>query len=170
MNKNLRKISPVITLIAGIAAGLLLLIKPSAALNSVIKILGWGMIIAGAIQAVSLFLSGSKNANDYYNPLAFAVGGIAVLTLAHLVKKLIPLAIGIMLLVMGVLKIKNAFAMKNGNDKKWIITLVMAAFSVVFALFIIFHPATFTNTVLRIIGVLILLECADDIFALKIFR
>ena len=169
MKKYLGKFSPAITLIAGIVAGVLLIFKPNATLNSVISIIGWGLIIAGALMAVEHLLSAKKDLKDYTDSAVLLVGGIAVLVLSGLIKRIVPMIIGVILLLSGLYKLKNALAMKKSGSRQWVYMAVMAALSIGFAIFVFCQPVKITNTVLRIIGVLILVECAEDLFAMKIF-
>lgn len=170
MNKQLKKISPMILLVAGVVSGLMLLISPSFAMKIIKNILGWGLIVAAVIQAVGMYMAGSRNANDYIAPVGYLIGGILVLTLTRLFKRLVPIAIGIILLISGIMKLRNTYMLKNNSDKKWLIGVGMAAFSILFGLFMIIFPASFEGIILRIIGVLILVECVDDLFALKLFK
>lgn len=170
MNKYLKKLSPTVTVIAGIIAGVLLLLRPAATLNSVMKILGWGLIAAGASEAVSSFLSGKKTLSDYITSAAFVLGGIVVLLISRKVGRILSVAIGIFLLVSGIYKLIGAFGLKNGRSSAWIAPMVMAGISIAFALFMLIYPAQFTGIILRILGVMILVECAQDLFALKLFK
>lgn len=166
-NKKLNLTTPIIMLIAGAIAGLMLLIKPGATLNSVIRIAGWALIINGAVTAVQLFMAGKRNVNDYISCILQVAGGIAFMAIARFLVKLIPIVVGLGLIGLGAYKIKTAIDMKGKGKltNQMILIIALAAVSAIVGIYVLLHPSGFTNTVIRILGAYILIECAEDLFA-----
>ena len=156
----------VIMLIAGAAAGLFLLLKPGATLNAVIRISGWALILDGAIKLLQRFLKGKRQKEDFYLPAAEIIGGIAFMAVARFLVRLIPVIVGLVLIGLGIYKGKTALETKKRiNGSQWMIMLGLAVASAVIGLYVLFHPNGFTQTVIRILGGYILIECAEDLYA-----
>lgn len=159
--------TPILLAIAGAVAGLFLLLKPGATLGTVIKLAGWALIIDGIIKAIQLFLSGKKKPQDYLMPAVQVIAGIAFMVVARFLIKLIPILVGLALIALGAYKIKTALDLKKKSaaDKKWIIIFALSALSIIIGIYVLCHPAGFTNTVIRILGAYLLIECAEDLYA-----
>ena len=159
--------TPIILAIAGAVAGLFLLLRPGATLGTVIRIAGWALILDGAIKAVQLFLSGKRKLNDYVMPAAQVIFGVLFMIIARFLLKLIPIVVGLALIALGAYKIKTALDLKkkSASDKKWIVILALSALSAVIGIYVLCHPSGFTNTVIRILGAYLLIECAEDLYA-----
>lgn len=164
-NKTLT--TPILLAIAGAVSGLFLLIKPGATLGIVIKLVGWALIIDAVIKAVQLVLSGKRKMDDFLMPAVQVIAGIAFMVIARFLLKLIPILIGLLLIALGAYKIKTALDIKkkSGTNKNWMIILLLSALSAIIGIYILFHPAGFTNTVIRIIGAYLMIECAEDLYA-----
>lgn len=168
MSRSYKRIqTPVILLIAGVIAGLFLLIKPGTTLNAVVNIAAWALILDGAIRAVQLFMEGKRNINDYIYAIAEVVIGILFTIVARFLLKLIPVAVGLVLIALGVYKGKTALELKGKGtlDKKSIIIIVLAVISVIIGVYILFHPSQFNKTIIRLLGAYILIECAENLYA-----
>ena len=158
--------TPVIMLIAGILAGLFLLLKPGATLGAVIRIVGWALIIDGILKAMRMLMNGKRNFENFRLPAIEILGGIAFMAAARLLIRLIPIAVGLILIMLGVYKAKSAFNIKNSsNGKQWMLLFAFAVASAVVGVYVLVHPAGFTQTVIRILGGYLLIECAEDLYA-----
>ncbi len=163
--------SSAIMLIAGAAAGLFLLFRPGATLQAVIRIGGCALILDGAIKAVQRLLMGQRRMENFYLPAFEIVGGFAFMAVARFLMKLIPVAVGLVLIALGVYKGKTALALKKrANGSQWMIMLVFAIASAIIGVYVLLHPSGFTQTVIRILGAYLLIECAEDLYAYYISR
>jgi len=168
MKKHYQKYSPALTLIIGLIVGILLIFKPGAMIDLVVKIIGWGLIAVGAFMAGQKFVEGKKDLQSYVQGALMIVVGILVLLFAKSILKIFPLAIGILLLIAGLYKLKTAFELRKSSGNKWIYMAAIAAASIIFAIIMIVRPTNVSDLALRIIGIFIVIECAEDLFALKI--
>ena len=164
--------TPIIYAAAGAIAGLWLLIKPGNALNSVIKIAGWALIIDGILKAVLMLLNGKRKIEDYIAPAVEVLLGAAFMAVARFLVKLIPIGVGLILIGLGAYKIKTGLEMraKFVNDKKWILIVALSAASIIFGIYVLLHPSGFTSTVLRILGAYLLIECAEDLYTFYVSK
>lgn len=91
---------------------------------------------------------------------------------AHLLLRIIPIIIGLGLIALGGYKIKTALMVKGkaASDKSWIVIIVFAAVSIIVGIYILSHPAGLTNTLIRILGVYLLIECAEDLYAYYLMK
>ncbi|MBQ5771233.1 MAG: DUF308 domain-containing protein [Clostridia bacterium] len=159
--------TPIILAAGGALAGLFLLIKPGASLGAVIRFIGWAMIIDGAIRAVKAFLRGERNRMGYMIPAVQIVSGIAFMAIARILIGIVPVLIGSGLIGLAAYKIRLAMIGKKnaGIGKKDAAMFAAAALSAVVGIYVIFHPAVFTSTLIRLLGGYILLESAEDLIA-----
>lgn len=159
--------TPILLAIAGAIAGLLLLIKPGATLASVIKLVGWALILDGAIKAVQLFMGGKKRADNYMMPAVQVVAGVAFMIVARFLLKLIPVLVALGLIALGGYKIKTALDLKkkSASDKRFMIMFALSALSIIFGAYVLLHPSGFTNSIIRILGAYLLIESAEDLYA-----
>lgn len=158
--------TPIIMLLGGAAAGLFLLLKPGATLAAVIRIVGWALILDGAIKAIQRYLKGKRQMEDFYLPCAEIIGGFIFMAVARFLIKLIPLAVGLVLIALGVYKGKTALELKKrSNAGQWMIMLALSIASAIIGLYVLLHPNGFNQTVIRILGGYLLVECAEDLYA-----
>ena len=173
MKKSVKSLTtPIIMLLAGAIAGLFLLLKPGATLALVIKIAGWALILDGAIKAIQMFYEGKRTPDSYLMPLVQIIAGILFMVISRFLLKLIPIAAGLILVSLGAYKLKTALDLKKKyvNSSKWIVFLALSAASIAIGIYVLCHPNGFTNTVIRILGAYLLIECAEDIYAYYISK
>lgn len=163
--KNLA--TPIIMLIAGAIAGLFLLLKPGATLRSVIRIASWALIISGAVCAVQMYLQGKRKASDYLYAGIQILAGILLMTITRFVLKLIPAAVGLILIALGGYKLYTAYLMKGTGkiSRNALIICAFAVVSIIIGIYVLSNPSSFTNTLIRILGAYLLVECAEDLYA-----
>ena len=153
-------------LILGLVIGVLLLVSPGTVTNLLFTIVAWALIIFGAINVLSSFFGGGKRTNTSLGTsLLMVLGGILLLVFKGSIIDAIELVIGILLIAGGAIKLFSALDMRKVLHGQWLITIVIAIAMIVFGLLLTFGVFNVTDTILRIVGIVFIIESAQDLFA-----
>lgn len=163
------KSSILITAIVLIVIGLILLIIPQLAIDTVGFILGGGLITMGIITLFSFFRHG-QNFSWYQSDIITGgleiIFGLFVILYSGLIVSIIPLVFGIILFIHGISGIQRALEIKKYQGNGWILALALAVISLLFGLFCIISPFGVTLTVLRIIGIFLIYSGISDFISI----
>ena len=127
------------------AAGLVLMLNPAGAMAWIIKLLGWILVGFGAATLLVPVLNHRQVSTEswVWNGLCIAAG-VLLLTRPLFLVDLMGKVLGVMLLVSGV---RN---LKDGLDARDLVSIVGGVVLLVM-------PRTLTNTVLILVGVVLLI-------------
>ena len=148
-----------------ILVGLILLLAPGIALNTVCIVFGIYLIVYGVVKVIGYF------AKDVYQ-LAFqfdlalgivaAIVGIVFVCRTSSIVQLLSTCIGIVMLVDATLKIQTALDSKRfGISSWWIMAVIVAALGIL----LILMPGETTRMMIRLIGLNL---CLDGVLNLII--
>ena len=145
--------------VACIVIGIIMVIMGDNLLRTGISIIGY-VLIAAAVAYVVLYLSG-KNRDSFQivNAVLAAVAGILLVTHPGLVANALPIIVGILLILNGVLNLTQ------GGDSR--IPTVLAILMVILGIIVLTHPWILNNIVVRCAGVALIL---NGLFDLDIIR
>ena len=134
--------------------GLVLTFNPEGATVLVTKFIGWALVIICAIKLIKLAVGDRLHwgRDAFYSGCCIAVG-VILLTKPLIIANLIGRTIGIILMVWGL------SALKDGYSK--LIAILTAAAGLV----LVCIPASLTNTLLIICGVIMIATAAVNIVA-----
>ena len=134
--------------------GLVLTFNPEGATAAATKLLGWALVIIFAIKLIQL-AAGDRlhwGRQAFYGGACIAVG-VILLTYPMILANLIGRTIGIILICWGV------SAMKDGHGK------LTAAITVVAGLVLVCIPASLTNALLSVCGVIMVIIALMNILS-----
>ena len=146
---NIKKIEGYLRGLAGDllmgAAGLVLVLNPAGAMAWLMQLLGWILVIWGAFKLIHPVLNHwpVSTSSWVWNGLCIAAG-VLLLTRPLFLVDLMGKVLGVMLLVSGV---RN---LKDGLDARDLVSIVGGVVLLVM-------PRTLTNTVLILVGVVLLI-------------
>jgi uncharacterized membrane protein HdeD (DUF308 family) len=151
-----------------ILVGLILLLAPGIALNTVCIVFGIYLIVYGVVKVIGYF------AKDVYQ-LAFqfdlalgivaAIVGIVFVCRTSSIVQLLSTCIGIVMLVDATLKIQTALDSKRFGISSWWIMLIMAVIVAALGILLILMPGETTRMMIRLIGLNL---CLDGVLNLII--
>ena len=151
-----------------ILVGLILLLAPGIALNTVCTVFGIYLIVYGVVKVIGYF------AKDVYQ-LAFqfdlalgivaAIVGIVFVCRTSSIVQLLSTCIGIVMLVDATLKIQTALDSKRFGISSWWIMLIMAVIVAALGILLILMPGETTRMMIRLIGLNL---CLDGVLNLII--
>lgn len=146
-----------------IIAGVVLVIFPSATQNTIAYVISIVLVICGLLRILRYcgVIGHSKRTseyglNEYASPMDL-VTGILMIIFAALVAKVlisfIPVVLGIVVLISGLVKLEQAIELCRSHRGNWIGIMIMAAITIVVGLLAVFNPFETGNILLRVIGI-----------------
>ena len=173
MNKSIKdffqknSISLAIPLVM-IVVGLFFIFCPGSAISLTVKVVGIVFVIVGAIMACTLIAS--------YSPITMSIAivlivfGIICIALPGVIASFVVKAIGIMILINAILRIRDAYIIKGKSDK-FVQYIINDAITLILGIVLIAIPLDLANALVITIGVLMLvLGISNIITVIKVYR
>ena len=151
--------------------GLVLVIWPHILGVLLCYLLGGALIVMGVFQLIS-FLRGERL--GFYNKFVMMMGivlvllGIWICTQPHIVLSIIPVVVGIIVLIHGLMDIQYTLDIKKAGSTKWWIALIAAILTLVVGLLLVFNPFTAYEITMVLLGITMLYDGGSDL-ALLLF-
>lgn len=148
--------------------GLLLILWPELALTIANTALSVALCATGVVMIVSYI---RMSAIDALKGVSLALGlvllcvGVLLLFNPDVIINLLPFVWGITLLAGGFGKVQIAFDLKRIGDGKWWLVLIGSLFSFVLGVLAVAQPAFIASSIMRFIGIALLVEAVLDIIA-----
>ena len=152
-----------------IILGLVLVIWPHILGVMLCYLLGGALIVMGAIQLIG-FLRGERL--GFYNKFSMFMGivlvllGIWICTQPRIVLSIIPVVVGIIVLIHGLMDIQYTLDIKRtGSTKLWI-ALIAAILTLIVGLLLVFNPFTAYEISMIMLGIAMLYDGGSDLVLL----
>ena len=148
-----------------IIVGLIMLLNPNFISDAVNYVIGVLIIIYGVIYSISLY---QKRETELYGKFDFLAGilcisfGLFLIVHKDILFSLIPFCAGVILLMDGITAIIKSFSLKKLEYTKWWIDLVIGFIFLAFAIYIIVNAKAISETLIRIIGGLLIFDAIVD--------
>ena len=152
--------------------GLILIVFPGITVKLVIGGVGGVGIVMGAIHLIKysrLDSHASIASNELAVGLLWLVGGVLVIALHKFLLSIVPVFFGVVMLIGGIAKIQSTLQFKRMGAKRWYFELVCAGLSVGFGAIILLNPFSTALLLMRIIGIALLIEGAQDLVSRYIY-
>ena len=147
--------------------GLLLVIFPVEAMNSVCYILGGVAIAAGVIRIIRYFEQDHSSPVLFQSDLivgVFSMGlGLFMVSNPKTVESAIPTIFGILLVGFGIGNILRALDAKKAGNPRWGVLMIMAALSALLGAVILSNPFAAMKVTVIVIGAALIYEGVTDI-------
>lgn len=147
--------------------GLFMIINPSFVLNAVNYIIGTIVMGYGIIYIINLYQKKDQNVYNKFNFLAgvFCISfGLFLILYSDMLSSLIPFCAGIIIFMDSIIQIRSSFVLKKENCKKWWINLIVGLVFAGFSVYIILNAKDITNTIVRIIGIFLIVDSVMDFY------
>lgn len=151
--------------------GVALLLWPDQSMN----VLGYGfgavLTISGLLQ-IGGYVAGNRQ--GFLKKLMLLAGiliavvGVAILLAPKTVMKLTVVVIGIVMLYHGVMDIKFGFDIKECNDSKWAVTLVMGLVTCALGVLVLVNPFESARFLMIIIGIGLIFDGLSDVVTVSV--
>lgn len=152
-----------------IILGLVLVIWPHILGVMLCYLLGGALIVMGAIQLIG-FLRGERL--GFYNKFSMFMGivlvllGIWICTQPRIVLSIIPVVVGIIVLIHGLMDIQYTLDIKRTGSTKWWIALIAAILTLIVGLLLVFNPFTAYEITMIMLGIAMLYDGGSDLVLL----
>ena len=152
-----------------IILGLVLVIWPHILGVILCYLLGGALIVMGAIQLIG-FLRGERL--GFYNKFSMFMGivlvllGIWICTQPRIVLSIIPVVVGIIVLIHGLMDIQYTLDIKRTGSTKWWIALIAAILTLIVGLLLVFNPFTAYEISMIMLGTAMLYDGGSDLVLL----
>lgn len=149
--------------------GLVLVIWPDILGVMLCYLLGGALIVMGVIQLIS-FLRGERL--GFYSKFSMLMGivlvllGIWICTQPHVVLSIIPVVVGIIVLIHGLMDIQYTLDIKRTGSTKWWIALIAAILTLIVGLLLVFNPFTAYEISMIMLGIAMLYDGGSDLVLL----
>ena len=151
--------------------GLVLVIWPHILGVLLCYLLGGALIVMGVFQLIS-FLRGERL--GFYNKFVMMMGivlvllGIWICAQPRIVLSIIPVVVGIIVLIHGLMDIQYTLDIKKAGSEKWWIALIAAVLTLIVGLLLVLNPFTVYEITMVLVGVAMLYDGGSDL-ALLLF-
>lgn len=152
-----------------VVLGLVLVIWPHILGVMLCYLLGGALILMGVIQLV-VFLRGERL--GFYNKFSMFMGivlvllGIWICTQPRIVLSIIPVVVGIIVVLHGLMDLQYTFDIRRTGNTKWWIALVAAIITLVVGLLLVFNPFTAYEVTMILLGIAMLYDGGSDLLLL----
>ena len=144
-----------------IALGLVMLIWPQWSLQIIFKWVGIGFIVMGLIKGLIYFSRKEKKERSSSDLLVGCLQlaiGIFAIAKAEVLASHFPIVAAILLAYGAIMMIVRAVKMKDGDQKTFILSLVLGIVTLVLAVVVFAHPAMLANLMMQTAGIAMIVE------------
>ena len=151
---NVRKNS-IFALGGFVLAGVLLMLFPHAVANFAGYVVGALALAFGVTKAINYF---SKESKKHVTVIGLVIGilsavaGIYIISKPYVVSDFIVSTFGVIILVDGILKMKNAIELKKSGMSKFVPILITSLIGILLGIVFVLNPGLTLTTMLRIVG------------------
>ena len=153
-----------ITIAAGFIIGILLLFKPDATVQFISIMCGSTVILLGAGAWISYFTKTKSTILAILGTLAIIAGIILCVKYKSIISVVLFL-FGIFIIVSGIVDFVSAIDAKKNDLKSWIISLIMAAATIILGLIVVINPFDSMMMLTRLLGVALIAYAFMDLIS-----
>ncbi len=149
--------SYIIIAVAYVVFGLSLLIRPQLSTTVICYAVGALCLIYAAVTLIKYFTDGSKRyyvEPNFVLPVILGIFGLVIIVRPAVVISILPVTVGLVLIVSGIVKLQDSFSLKRYGFERWYISLVFAVVSLLFGVIILLNPFGTGLVFARIVGAL----------------
>ena len=146
--------------IASIVIGIFLIVRRGAVADDMIRIIGYILIGAGVLYALSYFVGKDRDSVNIGYAAAVGLVGLLLVLMARTIVNIFPILVGILLILNG---ISNYTQAGNGGNKA--VAIAMVAIGVLVVIF----SRTVVNTIVLFLGIALVLNGLADLNFIRKF-
>lgn len=164
--KNM-KISFILAALLSIALGVVLLLWPGITTTVICYAFGAILAVHGLVSIVSFFFSRTGGfAFELLLGIVSGALGVLFLVQPQIIISILPVAIGLFIMVDGLVNLKRAFELRRLEYGRWGVTLLLSLVSVGLGLLVLFHPYLAAEALVMVIGGVLIYEGLSDLWAI----
>ncbi len=153
-----------ITIAAGLVIGILLLFQPDKTVQLVSIMCGITVISLGVGAWISYFTKVKSTILAILGSLAIILGIVLCVKYKSIIS-VVLLLFGIFVLISGIVDLVSAIDAKRNDLKSWLLSLIMAAASIIMGLLVIINPFSSMLILTRILGASLIVYAVMDLIS-----
>lgn len=154
----------IITVIAGLVIGIILLVKPSETVRLVSVMCGVTVILLGIGAWISYFSKWKSALLAVLGTLAIIAGIILCVKYESIISVVLFL-FGLFVLVSGIVDLASALEAKKFHFKSWIVSLIISIATIVLGLLVVVNPFDSMLVLTRLLGISLIVYAVMDLIA-----
>lgn len=151
-----------LTSIVLLVLGILLLVVPGGIVTSIIRLFGFIILALGILSIVNSVKCKSQNAELVYGIL-ISILGLVFISNPYVIASIIPFILGVWIITKSAFKLQFVATLKRTNSPDYIKPLVVNIITLILGLVLIFNPFRGAETIIRIIGIFMIVYSLLDI-------
>ena len=157
--------SSIISSIALVALGILLIVQSEATIITISYIVGGFLIALGVIAILKYLRSMSIESSklDIIYGVVCVVLGVLIITNPEAIASIIPFIIGFIIIINSATKLQYSLELKKEKNELWISTLIVSIIMTLCGVVLIFNPFQGAVFITRMVGIFILIYAILDI-------
>ena len=172
MNRIKANLPSFIMFILEAAVGILLLINPIGFTSAIIRAVGIGMAVGGAIWGIKYFRTEAMEAAAsgmlFSGLLCLLIGLVLIFKTEWLINtfNVIIMLYGVMIVLLGILKLQWTTDLIRMKRERWVVSGLSALIAIIFGALILFNPFKTNEILWSLAGAALLAQAIFDIIAL----
>lgn len=154
----------IITVVAGLVIGIILLVKPSETVRLVSIMCGVTVILLGIGAWISYFSKWKSALLAVLGTLAIIAGIILCVKYESIISAVLFL-FGLFVLVSGIVDLASAVEAKKFHFKSWIASLIISIATIVLGLLVVVNPFDSMLVLTRLLGISLIVYAVMDLIA-----
>jgi len=159
--------NPVLLSILMLVFGVILVAKPGLTLQVIVRLLGIGLLIGGAITLWGYFKGTNEEKTSYLNlcgGVLAAAAGFVVLVRPSVIVNLFPTVMGILVLLNGIINLTKTLDLKKNGLINWKPPCILALITIVSGIVILANPFSTMELLVMAIGAALIYNGASSVF------
>lgn len=147
----MKKLSPVVSALIMIIAGVLLFVYPATSLLAAVRLLGVAVLLYGAFGLVANLSrkSGERSVLALAYSAIVAILGIIIIASPDFIISVFPIVAGVLIAISGVESLMKALSLKKSGDAQWTL-LILSLITIAFGILIFANPFGTQATLVRV--------------------
>lgn len=160
--------SSIISSIALVAFGVLLIIQSELTIIAISYVIG-GLLVALGVIATMRFIKHIKESTksdlDIIYGIVCIILGVVVIRNPEAIASIIPFVLGLVIIINSATKLQYSFELYKEKNHLWLSTLILSIIMVVCGIVLVFNPFKGAVLLTRIVGVFILIYAILDLIS-----
>lgn len=159
--------SPALLSLLMIVFGIILVVWPSPVLSAVISLLGVGLIVGGVIAAVGWYKTRESTVLSYSrlgSGLIAIVAGAIILFHPLEVASFFPIAIGIVILVTGLINMVQALDLRKAGYPRWLVSFILSIVTIACGIVFVTQPISALEIPVIAAGIILIYDGVSSLW------
>ena len=148
--KNYSRITGIIMLVIGV----ILLIWPGSTLISFCRLLGWCLVIGGALEII-LGIAGTKSMPDTTGGVIAAIVGVVFIARPGLIITFLPFVVGLVVAVVGAAYLVRAL-LRREQGPRAVMTVAGGVIALIVGIILMVNPFSAVKLLMIVLGILLI--------------